>query len=125
MPICVPNQRRGKLTPVKARACRLTTQPNADSREWTIEADIFFLGRIDATVHGAPEEVRAVACTHLEVLQTESQSRKATEIGHGDGARARRRIDSVMGFDIALRVYRGWVVLGGHLIVHARLLPTE
>jgi hypothetical protein len=39
----------------------LASDPNADARKRTVEAAVFFLRRIDASVHGAKEEIGAIA----------------------------------------------------------------
>jgi hypothetical protein len=60
------------------------SQSHADACKRSMEADIFFLCRIDAAVHGTEEKVCAIARADLEVLDLERQSRKAADIGHSD-----------------------------------------
>src|SRR5580692_3533654 len=54
---------------LKTQAASLSAEANADRRKRPIEADIFFLRRIETAIHRTKEEVRAIARTDLEILE--------------------------------------------------------
>lgn len=101
------------------------SQSDAYACERTIEALIFVLRRVDAAIHCAEEKIGAIASAHLEVLDAEGQARKAADIGHGHGARARGRIGGVVRYEMAVRVFYIGTILSGRLMMHEGLLPAE
>src|SRR5580692_11993984 len=110
---------------------RLATNTHADAGEGAVEESIFRVRGIYAAIHGAEEEITAIAEAKLGIVELIGQTCEAADIGHRHHSRTRRNT-GVMAIKRGARmltamsknVIRTIVVLSCDLVMHDCLLPS-